>query len=142
MGVWCHQFFLMRKARVRSCLPRGGWDHRRYGQRPAPRILIPHSMGGGQFARLPPCDNINISIHPPRGGVGPSWTMCKSMHSRFQSPHSVGGDWSIHWLQAPGSQFQSTHPVGGGTWAASQASAGIGYFNPPTPWGVGLRYRP
>lgn len=113
MGVWCHQFFLMRKARARSCLPRGGRDHRCYGQRPASRILIPHSMGGGQFARLPPYDNINISIHLPRGGVGRPSVRPRRPSSNFKPPTPWGvglGGLLGQLLQPP----ISIHPPRGG----------------------------
>ena len=129
----------MRKARVRSCLPRGGWDHRRYGQRPAPRILIPHSMGGGQFARLPPCDNINISIHHPPRGVGTGGTRPSgNAIFRFQSTHPVGGGTDVV-LPFSVSAVISIHPPRGGWDPRSTAMrATILNFNPPTPWGVGL----
>ena len=128
----------MRKARVRSCLPRGGWDHRRYGQRPAPRILIPHSMGGGQFARLPPCDNINISIHHPPRGVGTGGTRPSgNAIFRFQSTHPVGGGTDVV-LPFSVSAVISIHPPRGGWDPRSTAMrATILNFNPPTPWGVG-----
>ena len=99
---------------------------------------------------------------PTPWGVGPigiaiAWTKIK-----FQSTHPVGGgtQTTVCAHQRP-LLFQSTHPVGGGTSVATFVDEYINisihpprggwdysgrtllsdqrYFNPPTPWGVGLQ---
>ena len=57
----------------------------------------------------------------------------------FQSTHPVGGGTALARCEVlEGRKFQSTHPVGGGTSTNFATPSLTSYFNPPTPWGVGL----
>ena len=72
---------------------------------------------GGGTVTLPgvPAD-LEVSIHPPRGGRDPPCCLC-----------------------SPGTTlFQSTLPVGGGTPGRCPCPARPSHFNPPSPWGEGL----
>ncbi len=102
----------------------------------------------------------DISIHPPRGGVGLGLDFQSAISKLFQSTHPAGGwdakkgsNWhtkriSIHpprggvglyyeddSLHCYG--FQSTHPAGG--WDCFMSNMAILFmnFNPPTPRGGG-----
>ena len=76
-----------------------------------------HSVGSGTGRGAAQGCPRTISIHPLRG----EWDKC-----------------SRKWRQKS-SAFQSTHSVGSGTGGAHGKFSGVLHFNPPTPWGVGLR---
>ena len=80
-----------------------------------PKFQSTHPVWGGTSGRTSPVKLTPISIHPPR----------------------VGWDLPLGYILQVSIIFQSTHPVWGGT-AGSVGRWGYpGYFNPPTPCGVG-----
>ena len=106
--------------------------------------------------RLPHCH-----FNPPTPwGVGQYRHGGEKPSAPFQSTHPVGGGTQDGLIAKEAALFQSTHPVGGGTrmfrfltadeiisihpprggWDRhfGRTHGPNGYFNPPTPWGVGL----
>ncbi len=82
-------------------------------------------------------------FNPPTPcGVGRIIALIYQVAKKFQSTHPVrGGTRASFKRQAKKSRFQSTHPVRGGTAGYVRSPLPLAYFNPPTPCGVGLRYR-
>ena len=108
-------------------------------RRPLPNFNPPTPRGVGRNGLSARGTSLQISIHPPRVG----WD------SFFAHPRSKAKDISIHpprvgWDTNPLHSFlrwtfQSTHPAWGGTVPMRSVWIPCGYFNPPTPRGVGQR---
>ena len=118
---------------------RGEWDTSTTFNSHFPGISI-HPLRGewDRTAALLPQIAV-ISIHPLRGEWDATFTVGYGYKYRFQSTHSVGS--GTHTYQARPLQakpFQSTHSVGSGTAFGMTRQSDFNYFNPPTPWGVGL----
>ena len=120
-------------------LPRGGWDF--------PRVLLashglhfnpptPWGVGHGIHLGLT-TQSLFQSTHPVGGGTPAE--VGQTAWQVFQSTHPVGGGTALALCEVlEGRKFQSTHPVGGGTSTNFATPSLTSYFNPPTPWGVGL----
>ena len=141
--------------------PRGGWDApRRLSSPPSLHFNPPTPWGVGLeviHSRGLPLDHFNP---PTPWGVGHGINDRLAFQSLFQSTHPVGGGTAYFCTNTRAAAFQSTHPVGGGTlarndrkraelisihpprggwdWASTPTMPCPAYFNPPTPWGVGL----
>ena len=99
----------------------------------------PTPWGVGQPRRIKMANTFTISIHPLRG----EWDGVKNNTAVGYlaiSIHPLRGEWDARYPVENVSyfSFQSTHSVGSGTDTIGRRLH-ANDFNPPTPWGVGLR---
>ena len=119
--------------------PRGGWDLQLFVSTALRRIFqSTHPVGGGTWRMTTMLTGRDISIHPPRGGWDPGHgAQAPGLYGI--SIHPPRGGWDRCPRQIPVPFIISIHPPRGG-WDCRRSgrSGSLPYFNPPTPWGVGL----
>ena len=96
-----------------------------------------HSVGSGTINTAAINATTTISIHPLRG----EWDVrfCEAVSRDEISIHPLRGEWDMLEQCVNDSRAISIHPLRGEWDFISCKNSGVNcYFNPPTPWGVGL----
>ena len=89
-------------------------------------------VGGATAYEIPVTDDLEVSIHAPRGGSDSGGEICKQVYVSFNPRSPWGERRRALWIESELEKFQSTLPVGGATYSvkASDITAEVSIHAP------------